>query len=40
MAQQDMKQANQSYDSFIGLIKWGSIVTAIVTLLIILLIAS
>ena len=40
MAQQDMKQANQSYDSFIGLIKWGSIATAIVTLLIILLIAS
>lgn len=40
MAQQDMKQANQSYDSFIALIKWGSIATAIVTLLIILLIAS
>ena len=40
MAEQDMKQANQSYDSFVGLMKWGSIATIIVTFVVIFLIAS
>lgn len=40
MAEQDMKQANQSYDSFVGLMKWGTIATIIVTFVVIFLIAS
>ena len=39
MAEQDMKQANKSYDSFIGLIKWGTIASVIVTFIVIFLIA-
>lgn len=40
MAQQDMKQANQSYDGFVNLIKWGSVVTVISVAIVILLIAN
>lgn len=40
MAQQDMKQAEQSYASFTHLMTWGSIATIIVTFVVIFLIAS
>lgn len=40
MAQQDMKQANQSYDGFIQLIKWGTVVSIISVAIVILLIAN
>lgn len=35
----DMKMATNSYAGFIQLVKWGSILTAIVTLVVVLLIA-
>ena len=35
----DMKAANQTYESFISASKWGSAVVAAVTLLVVLLIA-
>jgi hypothetical protein len=35
----DMKMANSTYAGFIGLVKWGSVVTAIVTAIVIGLIA-
>lgn len=40
MAEQDMKQANQSYAGFITMLKWGTVVTAFFTVVVILLIAS
>jgi Bacterial aa3 type cytochrome c oxidase subunit IV len=35
----DMKMASETYTSFTGLVKWGSIVTAVVALVVVLLIA-
>ncbi len=35
----DMKTANESYGGFIGMLKWGAVVTAIVTLVVVLLIS-
>ena len=35
----DMKAANSTYSGFIGLFKWGSIAAALVTALVIVLIA-
>ena len=35
----DMKMAEETYSGFIGLVKWGSVVTAIVTIIVVLLIA-
>ncbi|MCZ8019629.1 aa3-type cytochrome c oxidase subunit IV [Novosphingobium sp.] len=35
----DMKAANSTYEGFIGLVKWGSVVTALVTILVISLIS-
>lgn len=35
----DMKAANSTYEGFIGLVKWGSVVTALVTIFVIALIA-
>ncbi len=35
----DMKAANSTYEGFIGLLKWGSVVTALVTILVISLIS-
>jgi Bacterial aa3 type cytochrome c oxidase subunit IV len=35
----DMKSANSTYGGFIGLVKWGSAVTALVTLIVVLLIS-
>jgi len=40
VAHNDMKQAEQSYASFLGWVKWGAIATAIVTILVVLLITS
>ena len=40
MAEQDMKQANQSYESFTHLIKWSSLVVIIAVAIVILLIAN
>ena len=40
MAQQEMKAAKETYSGFISLLKVGSILTAIVTLVVVLLIAS
>lgn len=40
MAQQEMKAANETYSGFLSLLKIGSIITAIVTLVVVLLIAS
>lgn len=40
MAQQEMKAANETYAGFLGLLKVGSILTAIVTIVVVLLIAS
>ncbi|WP_338425306.1 aa3-type cytochrome c oxidase subunit IV [Sphingopyxis kveilinensis] len=40
MAQQEMKAANETYSGFLGLLKVGSILTAIVTVVVVLLIAS
>jgi Bacterial aa3 type cytochrome c oxidase subunit IV len=35
----DMKAAEQTYDGFIAMVKWGSIVVAITTVIVIALIA-
>ena len=35
----DMKMAKSTYEGFLGLVKWGSVVTAIVTAIVIGLIA-
>ena len=35
----DMKAANQTYEGFITMLKWGSAATAIVALIVVLLIA-
>lgn len=40
MAQQEMKAANETYSGFLSLLKVGSIITAIVTVFVVLLIAS
>jgi hypothetical protein len=40
MAQQEMKAANETYAGFLSLLKIGSIITAIVTVGVVLLIAS
>lgn len=40
MAQQEMKAANETYAGFLSLLKVGSILTAIVTIVVVLLIAS
>jgi hypothetical protein len=36
---QDMRQAEGTYSGFIGLVKWGTIASALVGILVILLIA-
>lgn len=38
-SQNDMKMAEATYESFIGLVKWGTILTAIVAAVVIALIA-
>ena len=40
MAQQDMKAADETYSGFLSLLKIGSIITAVVTVGVVLLIAS
>lgn len=40
MAQQEMKAAEETYTGFLSLLKVGSIITAIVTVFVVLLIAS
>lgn len=40
MAEQEMKAASETYSGFISLLKIGSIITAIVTVFVVLLIAS
>ncbi|WP_293697310.1 MULTISPECIES: aa3-type cytochrome c oxidase subunit IV [unclassified Sphingopyxis] len=40
MAEQEMKAAEETYSGFISLFKVGSIITAIVTVFVVLLIAS
>lgn len=35
----DMKAANRTYEGFVGLFKWGAIITALFTAFIIFLIA-
>ncbi|ALH80648.1 MULTISPECIES: aa3-type cytochrome c oxidase subunit IV [Sphingopyxis] len=40
MAQQEMKAAEETYTGFLSLLKIGSIITAIVTVFVVLLIAS
>lgn len=36
----NMQNARETYDGFIGLVKWGSVVTIAVTALVVLLIAN
>lgn len=40
MAEQEMKAANETYAGFLSLLKVGSIITAVVTVGVVLLIAS
>lgn len=40
MAEQEMKAASETYSGFLSLLKVGSIITAIVTVFVVLLIAS
>jgi hypothetical protein len=40
MADQEMKAASETYSGFLSLLKVGSIITAIVTVFVVLLIAS
>ncbi|RXR28222.1 aa3-type cytochrome c oxidase subunit IV [Sphingobium fluviale] len=35
----DMKMAEETYSGFIGLVKWGTILTAVVAVIVVLLIA-
>ncbi len=39
MAQQEMKAANETYAGFISLLKVGSVITAVATLVVVLLIS-
>lgn len=39
MAEQDMTAANETYAGFLGLLKVGTIITAVVTLFVVLLIS-
>lgn len=36
----DMKAANETYEGFIGMVKWGSIAVALVVILVVGLIVS
>jgi hypothetical protein len=36
----DMKAANETYSGFIGMVKWGSIAVAILTVIVVGIIAS
>ncbi|MBL0767388.1 aa3-type cytochrome c oxidase subunit IV [Sphingopyxis sp. XHP0097] len=40
MAEQEMKAANETYSGFISLLKVGSIITIVTTVVVVLLIAS
>ncbi len=40
MAEQEMKAASETYAGFIGLLKVASVITAIVTIFVVLLIGS
>ena len=40
MAQQEIKTAEETYSGFVNLLKFGSIITAVVTTFVVLLIAS
>ncbi|WP_447762302.1 aa3-type cytochrome c oxidase subunit IV [Sphingopyxis panaciterrae] len=40
MAEQEMKAANETYAGFLSLLKVGSIITAVVTVFVVLLLAS
>lgn len=40
MAEQEMKAANETYAGFLSLLKVGSIITAVVAAVVVLLIAS
>ncbi|NIJ37052.1 hypothetical protein FHR22_001736 [Sphingopyxis panaciterrae] len=40
MAQQEMKAANETYAGFLNLLKVGSVITAVVTIFVVLLLAS
>lgn len=40
MAQQEMKAANETYAGFLSLLKIGSVITAVVTVFVVLLLAS
>jgi hypothetical protein len=40
MAGNDIKAANETYVGFIGMMKWGSVAVAIVTIFVVGLIAS
>ena len=40
MAEQEMKAATETYSGFLSLLKVGSIITAVVTIFVVLLIAS
>lgn len=37
---QDMKSAEQTYSGFLGLMKWGTVATIAVTVLVVVLIAG
>ena len=37
---QDMKSAEQTYSGFLGLMKWGTVATLAVTVLVVVLIAG
>jgi Bacterial aa3 type cytochrome c oxidase subunit IV len=39
MADQNMKTANETYNAFLGWTKWGIIISAAITVLVVLLIA-
>ena len=38
--QQDMQQATETYSLFMSLLKWGTIVTVVTTVLVVFIIAS
>ncbi len=38
--QQDMQQATETYSLFMSLLKWGTIVTAVTTIIVVAIIAS
>ncbi|MBK8373320.1 aa3-type cytochrome c oxidase subunit IV [Sphingorhabdus sp.] len=37
--QQDMRAANETYGGFLSLLKWGTVVTAVIAALVVLIIA-